>query len=58
MDTDQLAKKIAVIRDPQIGFDASESFSPGTTYALCESGTNTRVFESNITSWNSGATDA
>lgn len=28
------AQKIAKIRDPQIGFDATLSFSPGNTYVL------------------------
>ena len=28
------SRKIAVIRDPQTGFDAAESFIPGTQYAL------------------------
>ncbi len=30
------AKKIAVIRDPQVGYDSTATFVPGNTYALVE----------------------
>ena len=51
------AKKIAVMKDPQTGFDAGESFTPGSLYSVIESGTGTRVYSGGITQWNGGATD-
>lgn len=30
------AEKIAVVRDPQTGFDEDESYAPGTTYSVIE----------------------
>lgn len=50
-------EKIAVIRDPQTGFDAAESFTPGATYALVNVATGTRVLTSAPATWNGGATD-
>ena len=55
------ANKIAVIRDPQTGYDASASFTPGLTtnnYALVDATSNAAVFTGTPTAWNSGATDA
>ena len=52
------AKKIAVIRDPQVGFDADESFSPGNLYAVVKAGTGERVYSGAVIAWNSGMTDA
>ena len=51
------SKKIAVIRDPQTGFDASESFTPGTQYALIDKSTGNAVFTAAPIAWKSGATD-
>jgi endoglucanase len=51
-------EKIAVIRDPQTGFDAGESFTPGATYALVDVSSGARVLEAAPTVWNSGATDS
>jgi len=51
-------EKIAVIRDPQTGFDASESFTPGATYALVNAATGARVFMAAPSVWNGAATDA
>ena len=51
------SKKIAVIRDPQTGFDASESFTPGTQYALIDNATGNAVFTASPIAWKSGATD-
>src|SRR5688572_14875396 len=51
------SKKIAVIRDPQVGFDASESFTPGTQYALIDKTTGQSVFTAAPGSWKAGATD-
>lgn len=51
------AKKIAVIRDPQTGFDAAESFSPGNTYALVNANTGAQVFTGTAAQWKNGMTD-
>ena len=50
-------QKIAVIRDPQTGFDASDSFTPGTTYEVVNATTNAVVFSGAPTPWNGGAQD-
>jgi endoglucanase len=51
-------QKVAVIRDPQTGFDASDSFTPGTTYEVVNATTNAVVFSGAPTPWNGGAQDA
>jgi hypothetical protein len=51
------AEKIAVIRDPQTGFDAAESFTPGKMYALVDAVSGTQVEAKAPTQWNAGATD-
>lgn len=51
------AKKIAVIRDPQTGFDALESFSPGAIYKLINTDTNETAYSAAPSIWKSGATD-
>jgi endoglucanase len=51
-------EKIAVIRDPQTGFDAGSAFSPGTSYALVNATTGARVLTAAPVPWNAGATDA
>jgi hypothetical protein len=51
-------EKTAVIRDPEVGFDADESFSPGSTYALVDATTDTQVFTGEPTPWNAGAVDS
>ncbi|MEN0037359.1 MAG: glycoside hydrolase family 9 protein [Cellvibrio sp.] len=50
------AKKVAVIRDPQIGYDADRSFNPGASYELINLDTNTVALSKAVTSWKSGAT--
>jgi len=52
------AKKIAIIRDPQTGFDQAESFTPGTTYAVIKKSNGQEVMSGALTNWNSGTTDA
>lgn len=49
--------KIAVIRNPVIGFDSAQTFTPGATYALVDSATGTRVFTGAPVAWRAGATD-
>lgn len=51
-------EKIAVIRDPQTGYDAADSFTPGTTYEVVNATTNAVVLSGAVTMWNAGATDA
>jgi endoglucanase len=52
------AKKTAIIRDPQMGFDAAESFLPGSVYSVVRSATGEPVFSAEISRWNGGNTDA
>ncbi|HXX68654.1 MAG TPA: cellulase N-terminal Ig-like domain-containing protein, partial [Polyangiaceae bacterium] len=52
------AEKVAVLRNPQVGFDSSMHFTPGATYALVDAHAgNSTVFEGSPSAWNSGATD-
>ena len=48
------AQKIAVIKDPVTGLDASISFSPGNTYALVNASNDQQVFTNSIDSWKDG----
>ena len=50
-------EKIAVIRNPQTGFDASMKFTPGSKYALVDAGSGAKLLEAAPAQWNSGATD-
>ena len=51
------SRKVAVIRDPQAGFDAGESFSPGGWYCLVNAVTGEKVYRAGLLQWNKGATD-
>jgi endoglucanase len=51
------ANKVAVIRDPQTGFDATDAFTPGATYTLNNATTNAVVFTASPTQWKAGAVD-
>lgn len=51
------ATKIAVIRDPVTGYDAAESFTPGTSYALVNS-SGEQVLTGTPQVWSAGAEDA
>lgn len=51
------AAKIAVIADPQVGFNAAETYTPGATLELRRASDNTSVFSAAPTSWKNGATD-
>ena len=50
------SEKVAVIRDPQVGFDAAQSFTPGSEYELVNADTSAVVFTAAISPWNGGAT--
>jgi len=52
------AKKVAVIRNPQIGFDSDETFTPGSSYAVINIADSSLVLTGSAISWKSGATDA
>lgn len=51
------SQKVAVIRDPQVGYDAQVSFSPGSRYAVVNRAGQT-VKEGAAVPWNGGATDS
>lgn len=51
------ARKVAVIRDPQTGFDADQSYAPGAVYSVIEKSTGDAVYTGVISSWKSGLTD-
>ena len=51
------SKKIAVIRDPQTGYDSDESFSPGSNYALVDKSSGLNVATGAPVIWNAGATN-
>ena len=52
------SEKIAVIRNPKVGFDSNLSFSPGNTYALVDVNSSNQVFIASPTIWNQGITDS
>jgi endoglucanase len=49
--------KVAVIRDPQIGFDASSAFAPGGTYQLRRASDGAVFYSASIAPWNAGAVE-
>lgn len=51
------SRKVAVIRDPQVGYDADEAFEPGSWYALVDAHSGELVFRKQIEVWGSGKTD-
>ena len=51
------ASKIAVIRDPQMGYDNVVSFTPGNTYAVVNKSTGKIEKKGPPIAWNGGATD-
>jgi hypothetical protein len=52
------SEKIAVVRDPQTGFDASLDFTPGATYSLVDATSGTAVFTGKAVPWNGGTIHA
>lgn len=53
------SKKVAVISDPQTGYNASESFNPGTgtnQYQVRRWSDDVVVYSGTLTAWNGGAT--
>lgn len=51
------SEKIAVLRDPEMGFDAADSYAPGAKYQLIDAVTKAVVSELTPTPWNGGAVD-
>jgi endoglucanase len=51
------SKKIAVIRDPQVGYDSSAKFEPSKSFALIELPTGKVVKRAPPTPWSGGMTD-
>jgi endoglucanase len=46
---------VAVIRNPQVGYDSLEVFIPGNTYALINKETKEQVFSGTPVAWNTGS---
>lgn len=51
-------RKVAVISDPQTGYNAAQSYTPGTTMEVRDYVTQAVVFTGAVTAWNGGATHA
>ena len=51
------AEKIAVIRSPQRGFDATAAFTPGAKYALIDAHSGQMALEAAPAAWSGGAVD-
>jgi len=49
--------KVAVIRDPQVGYDAKDHFVPGNKYQLRRAENGETVFSGTPTSWLNGVTE-
>ena len=52
------SEKIAVLRDPQTGFDAADAYTPGKSYALVDAHSGMTVASAPPSAWNAGMTDA
>ncbi|HEX2671342.1 MAG TPA: cellulase N-terminal Ig-like domain-containing protein, partial [Polyangiaceae bacterium] len=52
------SEKIAVVRDPQTGFDGDEAFTPSASLSLIDARTGATALSAAVTAWNGGATDA
>ncbi len=50
-------QKIAVIKDPRVGYDSENSFSPGQRYAVVNRATGKTVFTGQAKSWKNGKID-
>jgi hypothetical protein len=50
--------KVAVIRNPVVGFDSLDSFAPGTVYELRRAEDGKPVYSGSLTSWRNGAVEA
>jgi hypothetical protein len=50
--------KVAVIRDPQAGYDSADHFVPGSTYQIRRTSDGQVVFTGTPKTWNDGATES
>ncbi|HTP38109.1 MAG TPA: glycoside hydrolase family 9 protein [Steroidobacteraceae bacterium] len=50
--------KVAVVRNPKSGFDASDTITPGTAWEVRKAADGSTVFSGTLTQWNGGATEA
>ncbi len=50
-------QKIAVVRDPEFGFDSGWDFTPGAVYQVVDTRTQAVVYEGKVTQWHDGAVD-
>lgn len=48
------AQKVAIISNPQGGFNASDTITPSEAYEVRKTSDNSVVFQGNITEWNNG----
>ncbi len=48
------SRKIAVIRNPQVGFDQEESFTPGSWYGLVNATTGEKIYRGEPVPWKDG----
>jgi len=51
------SRKVAVVRNPQAGYDGSATFTPDKSYGLIEIPTGKVVGTTSLSVWNSGSTD-
>ena len=51
------SKKIAVIKNPQTGFDSDKKFEPGLNYAVINKADSSTVYNGTCVSWKNGLTD-
>jgi hypothetical protein len=49
------SEKVAVLRDPDVGFDAAGEYKPGTKYQVIDALSGTSVLELTAVPWNKGA---
>lgn len=49
--------KRAIIRSPEIGYDAGQSFAPGSRYAVIKVASGEKVYEGRPAAWNGGLID-
>lgn len=52
------SEKIAVVRDPQTGFDSDQAFTPSANLSVIDARTGATALSAAVTPWNGGATDA
>ena len=51
------ADKIAIVRNPKVGFDSTDTFIPGKKYAVVNAKTGKTVYSGKLSSWQDGKVD-